>query len=171
MNVHVSFDHVQKFIPKVPKQRIKGEDSVTPRICVAGDVVSALRAIPEAGYAIRGMQLLHMPVVIHAYYLTGDVFIPTLTQLPDQEWTGEKWMLEKPRNVYHACYLLESPLLLEHTDLFGVTQPYLVGCKLKRVKNRDNREILFKRFTNKTEILANYSFRTIASTLGRYGAM
>lgn len=171
MNVHVSFDQVQKFTPRVPKQRIQGEDDITKRICVAENVVSALRAIPEAGYAIRGMQLLHMPVVIHAYYLTGDAIVPTLKQLPDQKRTGEKWMLEKPKNVYHACYLLESPLLLEHTDLFGVTQPYLVGCKLKRVKNLDNREILFERFANKTEILAKYSFRTIASALGQYGAM
>lgn len=171
MNVHVSFDRVQEFIPRVPKQRIKGEDSVTPRICVAEDVFSALRAIPEAGYAIRGMQLLHMPIVIHAYYLIGNTIVPTLQQLPDQKGTGEKWMLEKPKNVYHACYLLESPILLEHTDLFGVTQPYLVGCKLKRVKNQDNREILFERFANKTEILTKHSFRTIASALGQYGAM
>lgn len=47
--VHVSFDIVEKFIPRVPRQRCQGEDMSIPRICVADTILDAINAIPQAG--------------------------------------------------------------------------------------------------------------------------
>ena len=40
--VHVSFDEVERFVPRVPKQICPDEDNTTPRICVAPNILSAI---------------------------------------------------------------------------------------------------------------------------------
>ena len=70
--IHVSFDIVDEFIPRVPRQRCPGEDETVPRICVAEDILNAVNAVPQAGLVMENMKSLGLPVVIHAYYLTGE---------------------------------------------------------------------------------------------------
>lgn len=169
--VHVSFEVVESFVPRIPQQVIEGkEDSVTKRICAAPDVISALNAVPEAGFAIQGMQILNMPVIVHAYYLSGEFVKPTTEQVPDQEQTGEMWLINRPSKVHRVDYRLENILMIKHTDKNHITQPYLVGCKLKRTKFCDNAESLrfILRNNQSTKLLAQYSFRTIAANIARY---
>lgn len=70
--VHVSFDLVDEFIPRVPKQRCEGENNTIKRICVAPSIIEALNAIPQAGLVVRNMKSLGLPVIIHCYYLKAD---------------------------------------------------------------------------------------------------
>lgn len=47
--IHISFDIVDEFTPRVPRQRCPGEDETVPRICVAEDILNAVNAVPQAG--------------------------------------------------------------------------------------------------------------------------
>ena len=70
--VHCSFDLVDHFEPRVPKNRIEGkksEDGTIARICVASDIRNAINAIPGGGQTVQLMQQMGMPIIIHAYYL------------------------------------------------------------------------------------------------------
>lgn len=40
--IHVSFDEVEQFIPRIPEQICPGEDNTIPRICAAPSVIKAL---------------------------------------------------------------------------------------------------------------------------------
>ena len=64
--VHVSFDLVDEFIPRVPKQRCEGENNTIKRICVAPSIIEALNAIPQAGFVVRNMKSLGLPCLIGA---------------------------------------------------------------------------------------------------------
>ena len=64
--IHVSFDEVEKFIPRIPKQICPNEDNTTPRICVAQNVLCAIQAMPQGGEVIYYMARLGVPVVVHA---------------------------------------------------------------------------------------------------------
>ena len=67
--VHVSFDEVERFVPRVPKQICPDEDNTTPRICVAPNILSAIQAMPQGGTVAYNMARIGVPVVIHAYYI------------------------------------------------------------------------------------------------------
>ena len=53
--IHVSFDIVDEFTPRVPRQRCPGEDETVPRICVAEDILNAVNAVPQAGLVMENM--------------------------------------------------------------------------------------------------------------------
>lgn len=53
--VHVSFDEVERFVPRVPKQICPDEDNTTPRICVAPNILSAIQAMPQGGTVAYNM--------------------------------------------------------------------------------------------------------------------
>ena len=46
--IHISFDIVDEFTPRVPRQRCPGEDETVPRICVAEDILIAVNSVPHA---------------------------------------------------------------------------------------------------------------------------
>lgn len=104
--IHISFDIVDEFTPRVPRQRCPGEDETVPRICVAEDILNAVNAVPQAGLVMENMKSLGLPVVIHAYYLTGEGMGKEKVQnyVPDAKLTGEFWLTEKPRGST-ACGL------------------------------------------------------------------
>lgn len=56
--VHVSFDEVERFVPRVPKQICPDEDNTTPRICVAPNILSAIQAMPQGGTVAYNMARL-----------------------------------------------------------------------------------------------------------------
>ena len=73
--VHVSFDEVERFVPRVPKQICPDEDNTTPRICVAPNILSAIQAMPQGGTVAYNMARIGVPVVIHAYYIESDAIL------------------------------------------------------------------------------------------------
>lgn len=114
--VHVSFDEVERFVPRVPKQICPDEDNTTPRICVAPNILSAIQAMPQGGTVAYNMARIGVPVVIHAYYIESDAILMP-EQIADKVplvviydspkdfpgkvvarvWDGEK---NRPTNVY-----------------------------------------------------------------------
>lgn len=60
--VHVSFDEVERFVPRVPKQICPDEDNTTPRICVAPNILSAIQAMPQGGTVAYNMARVGVPV-------------------------------------------------------------------------------------------------------------
>ena len=105
--IHVSFDEVEQFIPRIPEQICPGEDNTTPRICAAPSVIKALQAIPQAGEVIYYMWRIGVPIIIHAYYLESpSVLTPDqiADKVPDALATGETWITEIPESVRRFDY-------------------------------------------------------------------
>lgn len=137
--VHVSFDTVEQFIPRVPQQRCINEDSTTPRICVAPDLTSALQAIPQAGEVIYNMKRIGVPVIIHAYYLQcGAVLKADEINVPDACVTGEMWLTDAPSKVYRCDFELTDSYTVLRKDKYGTEGRMLLCARYKRVKHQDN---------------------------------
>lgn len=81
--LHASFDEVEKFTPRIPKQRCPNEDDTIARICVAPTIRDTLAAIPQSGEVIHYMKILNLPVIIHAYYIKCDSVL-----MPEEKGAG-----------------------------------------------------------------------------------
>ena len=140
--IHVSFDEVEQFIPRIPEQICPGEDNTIPRICAAPSVIKALQAIPQAGEVIYYMQRIGAPVIIHAYYLESQsVLTPDqiADKVPDALATGETWITEIPESVRRFDYEIVNPFIIKKKDGNGIVERFLVGYDfLKRVDYQDN---------------------------------
>lgn len=167
--VHLSFDLVEGFVPRIPKSRLETEDSVTPRICVAKYIPQALSAMPAAGKTIEAMLEIGMPVVIHAYYLQSDAVIQTgdlLEAVPDAGYTGEIWITERPQKVWRADYELRDIYLYHTKDRYGKETVIPDAYELKKVHYQDNWKNLFQAMGIKEtdgfrEVMANTSFSSM----------
>lgn len=173
--VHVSFDLVEEFTPRVPAQRGPNEDDTIPRICVAPDINSALQAIPQAGETINAMKTLEIPIIIHAYYLKSDcVLLPEqiADKVGDAIATGEMWIMEKPQSVYRVDYEIINSFIITIEDMYGTIGKFIIGGDKRRVRFQDNWWNLAKAYCsgptaakrfmeNKPDI----SFRTLMSNL------
>lgn len=77
-------NHDDKILyPRVPKNRIKCEDSITPRICVSQSINGCLTAIEP--HSVGEVLYVHECE-------SDDVIQPTLDQVPDRCFTGETWI-------------------------------------------------------------------------------
>lgn len=139
--VHVSFDLVDEFIPRVPPQRLKKEDDTIPRICVAPNILSALQSIPQCGNVICVMYRLRMPIIIHAYYLRSSHVIgnkEVQRYVEDAKVTGEMWLSEPPETVYRVDYMITDFMAPLRTDYYGSREHFVYAASIKRVKHQDN---------------------------------
>ena len=147
--VHVSFDLVDEFIPRVPKQRCEGENDTIQRICVAPSIIEALNAIPQAGLVVRNMKSLGLPVIIHCYYLKADKVMrneEVQKYVPDATATREMWILEKPKAMNRVDYEITGCIVKQGVDAFGNEQFEVRLPEIKRVKYQSNIDIFFKVF-------------------------
>lgn len=111
--VHVSFDEVERFVPRVPKQICPGEDNTTPRICVAPNILSAIQAMPQGG--------------------------TVADKVPDAVATGEMWVMAVPAAVRRMDYEIVDPYVPMRIDRNGTRERFLVWYgELKRVRYQDN---------------------------------
>ena len=173
--VHVSFDLVEDFIPRVPRQICPNEDSTTPRICVAPDKLSALQAIPQAGEVIHIMKVIGIPVIIHAYYLKSDaVLMPEqiADKVPDATATREMWITDVPHDVYRVDYEIIFSYVPKCIDRKGTVERFVIYADFQRVKYQENwRNLAYK--VLKSDKAAEYflkkkpeiSFRTFMSNM------
>lgn len=148
--IHVSFDLVDEFIPRVPKQRCMGENDTIKRICAAPSIIEALNAIPQAGLVVRNMKSLGLPVIIHCYYLkAGKVMSNEEVQeyVPDATDTREMWILEKPKAVNRVDYEITDCIVKQGVDAFGNEQFEVRLPEIKRVKHQSNIDNFFKVFS------------------------
>lgn len=140
--VHVSFDEVERFVPRVPKQICPDEDNTTPRICVAPNVLSAIQAMPQGGTVAYNMARIGVPVVIHAYYIESDAILmpeQIADKVPDAVSTGEMWVMAVPAAVRRIDYEIVDPYVPMRIDRNGTRERFLVWYgELKRVRYQDN---------------------------------
>lgn len=167
--IHVSFDPVEAFVPRVPSQRIEGEmeeDSVTKRICASSTILGALRGIPSGGEVLHQMQRLEIPLLIHAYYMEGKYIVPTEQQVPDRFVTDEVWFLRTPEKIRRVDYLVTD---LELFSLDGVDKSlqFVLNASVKRCPYGDNKKNLCELFQKKhPQNIEEFSFREIMLSAG-----
>lgn len=174
--VHVTFDHVGKFVPRVPKQRAPGEDKSIARICVAPSIRQACKALPQFGQVVDFMKKTGLPAIIHVYYLESDHIMDNekvAHYVPDAIATGEMWILDIPQSVKRIDYEItefSGALTQDHIghEIFEVK-----SMKLKRCKFQSNKlNLIYRLSENKREssaaIFDKYSYRTVISNLEKY---
>lgn len=167
--VHVSFDTVETFVPRIPSYRIEGEleeDSVTERICASSTILGALRGIPHGGDVLFQMKRLGLPIIIHAYYLEGEYIVPTEQQVPDRCVTDEVWFLKTPKRIRRVDYRITDFELLPVEGVEHSFQ-FVLNASMKRCPYGDNKENLCDLFEKKKpKVFDKYSFREIMLNLG-----
>lgn len=168
--IHVSFDEVEQFIPRIPEQICPGEDNTIPRICAAPSVIKALQAIPQAGEVIYYMRRIGVPIIIHAYYLESQsVLTPDqiADKVPDALATGETWITEIPVVVRRFDYEIVNPFIIKKKDGNGTVERFLVGYdSLKRVDYQDNwRNLARKMGRGKRSHKPDLTYRCFMSNL------
>ena len=158
--IHVSFDEVENFTPRVPQQRCPNEDETIPRICVAPTIRNALSAIPQAGEVIYYMERLHLPIIIHAYYIESDsVLMPKelVDKVPDAMGTKEMWVTKVPDAVLRVDFELVDPVIVKRKDANGTCERAVIGYdSLRRVKFQDNWQNLAIKFINGTDKIEHF---------------
>ena len=115
--IHVSFDPVEKFEPKIPQNRAPEEDQTIRRICcirtgkdMKKDIMKALNASPCAGEALNRIASFGFYPVLHAYEMDSQDYL-----LPDEafdEWENAKNKWSTGHNVYppkHQGYFEDFP--------------------------------------------------------------
>lgn len=177
--IHISFDIVDEFTPRVPLQRCPGEDETIPRICVAEEILNAVNAVPQAGLVMENMKNLGLPVIIHAYYLTGEGMGQEEVQnyVPDAKLTGELWLTEKPQEVRRVDYEIVDFATKTIKDPFGHDLTAVVINSFNECEYQDNVEnflhsmngfgnVSKERMERTRKIFKENSFRTVISNIG-----
>lgn len=171
--IHVSFDLVDEFIPRVPKHRCEGENNTIKRICVEPSIIEALNAIPQAGLVVRNMKSLGLPVIIHCYYLKADKVMSNdevQKYVPDAEFTREMWILEKPKAVNRIDYEITDCIVKQGVDVFGNEQFEVRLPEIERIKHQSNIDNFFKVFCHNPNerkmrgIFEKQSYRKVLAT-------
>lgn len=147
--IHVSFDVVEEFIPRVPKSRLENEDSEIPRICVTDSIDHCLQAMVAAGRTLELMQQVNVPCIIHAYYLDCEDILETdqiSKYVPDAKENHESWLLSKPTRIYRVDYEIKDIMIHHCADDSDPRNAILASYQLKRTHFQDNSTLLAKRF-------------------------
>ena len=125
--IHASFSQVEQFIPRVPANRLPGENDVIPRICFSTKLESALTSMPSGGIALKGLlkAIPHVAPVIHIYCChiwenehvrfirPADVkrFFHVLDAADRSEW----WALDTPK-LHHRIIKIQKAELKDCID-------------------------------------------------------
>ena len=151
--IHCSFDLVDKFVPRIPKNRCIGEDATIPRICAGQTIRGCLSSMPKAGDTMHRMRQMGLPVIIHAYYMRCKHAVFDIKDyVPDATTTGEIWLLESPSEVHRVDYEVRFKRCMWYTDPYGQQQRYPVGVRLRRTKYQDNSASATERATMTADI-------------------
>ena len=171
--IHCSFDLVDKFVPRIPKNRCIGEDATIPRICAGQTIRGCLSSMPKAGDTMHRMRQMGLPVIIHAYYMRCKHAVFDIKDyVPDATTTGEIWLLESPSEIHRVDYEIRFERCMWYTDPYGQQQRYPVGVRLRRTKYQDNIENFADNYCQTEtarkemiEYLQKITFRTFISNI------
>lgn len=135
---HLSYDidtDIDVFTPRIPLQRMYGENNTVARVCVAPSVDDCLygspytaELFPRDGYIERGEVAIvchtdavgddyhGVPFVIYTFDVSDDdVMTPAaLTELvPDATYTDEHWLIASATPIKREVYLLHDAIFAE----------------------------------------------------------
>lgn len=148
--VHVSFDCVERFVPRIPKTAAEGEDTTIPRICVTDSITHGLQAMAWAGKTLTVMQKLGLPLIVHAYYMSDDhVLAPDIVQqfVPDAKANHEHWLTECPKIIRRVDYELVRPKIFVPENKIDWEDYRVERTSLRRLHFTDNAHILAERLS------------------------
>lgn len=109
MLYHLSFDvldTIEEFIPRIPDNRMVGEDNSSLRVCCASTIEGAVLAMPNNKDFIGSTILFPLIKVyeLDEENVVGNLIMPDVVQneVSDAIKTGEHWITTtiKPSNVY-----------------------------------------------------------------------
>ncbi len=128
---HVSFDPIEKFELRIPKNRCPNEDETVPRICFSERLNLAVSSMPQGGQALRGMLKLNkkskkiITPILHCYMCAEweqpGVFLPPeqiKDKVGDAEGTREWWAIKIPK-LNHVMMQVFNAKFRDCTDKFG----------------------------------------------------
>ena len=159
--IHVSFDIVNSFEPRVPKSRIEGEDGTIPRICVTNRLLDCINAMPSGPETLQAMQQLGLPLIIHAYYMQAQGIWDTETVInyvPDARCYHESWIRTVPTHVRRVDYRVMEPQFYQTKS--GPLR--LLGAQFKRCSFSDN-------VTKLADLFHLHDSSTFAELIRKYG--
>lgn len=173
--VHVSFDRVSEFVPRVPENRCPGENSTISRICVALSIEDALNAMPRAGVLMDYMRQLGLPIILHVYHLEGGRVMPSeevMQYVPDAEISHEMWLLEKPKKIYREDYEILDFETRAYTDRFGHEMRGIYGIRMQKCRYQSNTENFLNEYAGESRkekirsIIRENTFRVVLDNIG-----
>ena len=99
---HVSYDRVPKFVLRVPKNRLYGEDDVTPRICLSTSIEQCVNAKPFSAQALYLAREFGLAMALYVYTFRsedipeGRLLGPEglVDLVPDALESNEYWLLD-----------------------------------------------------------------------------
>lgn len=147
--VHVSFDIVEHFEPRIPRTWAKTEDRAIKRICVTDRIQRGLNAMAQAGLTLQIMQKLGLPLIIHAYYMESEnVIAPEQVQnfVPDALTNHESWLTETPKRIWRVDYEVIDPVLYHFHDDPDPKHLIVASAPLRTISFSDNVDNFVKRF-------------------------
>lgn len=101
---HVSYNKVDRFIPRIPKERAVGENDKIPRICFSDSIERCITAKPSGPIALEIAERECIPVCLYVYsidtvdYDRCDMLDPVEVfelGVPDANITHEWWLLHE----------------------------------------------------------------------------
>ena len=145
--IHVSFDLVSDFEPRIPSNRAKDEDAIKKRICcilskgsLQDDVIHALNASPCAGEVLQRIVSHGFDPVLHVYEFQSTKYMfPWEVQeyVPDAIYSGECWLLDKPKKFIHKCYNVSSFKTESVKDFYENKWEAVVNIQLEKMKKNE----------------------------------
>jgi len=130
---HVSFDPVENFKLRIPKDRCPNEDNTIPRICFSERLHLAVSSMPQGGQALRGLLEFNekykvkrkITPILHCYMCSEweqpGVFLPPeqiKDKVGDAEGTREWWAIKIPK-LNHVVMQVFDAKFRDTTDKFG----------------------------------------------------
>lgn len=137
--IHVSFDEVEEFIPRVPKYKLPEENNKISRICVSDSIQRGLSSIPGIKEISENLYTYEYEPILHVYYLEPQEngFLSTEEiedYVDDVSFYRESWLTKSPKKVRRIDYRWKDPYVdLNYDGLYY----QLVQGKFERVKRTD----------------------------------
>jgi hypothetical protein len=176
MLYHVSLEKIKRniLIPRIPKQRIEGEDGKIKRICFCDSIEGCLSAMPAGIQIAKNLAflyrytkiapLLYVYTVDESHILPGNLIFPekVVEHVVDASLTGEHWVINQNVQCQESLIGLTN---IKHEYVEVPDKPvkidYVSHIDYIRYNNiPDNRpEVFFK------DLIKTYSLRSILCTI------
>lgn len=175
--LHVSYDPVRKFVPRVPKNRLEIEDAITPRICVAPTIVDCINAKFGQAAPLIFAKEQSIPIVLYVYEfdkaeytLNKTAYNPCRVQqdfgVIDAILNAESWLLTSPLTVKKRVVVVEDFELAQTAP--DAKYPRVKSIQITERQRRPSKSIqFFAKEVNKrtgTHFGTDYIFTSLYET-------
>lgn len=124
-HISVNLEETERFIPRVPLERLEGEDAEIPRICVCTDIDNCIAAFPNAIHFRKFNECYDEHVLLRIYEfhdLSDEIIIPPISLqhlVPDALINEEYWITEEIKpTVSYIVEVIDFDFLQRDKNLF-----------------------------------------------------